>query len=281
MADLFLAELMSAAAASDVEGHFGTVQFWYAKGAAARARLLWQALFPPRQLVAQVHRVPARSPGVYLYYLARPFQVLARHGGLALRLAVRRASVTGAASRKAAIAEWLGRRDNPLMGHLKHKAASPASGPCYILTISDTRTEASDTSGRAIFDLLFAEGHQVAGRRIVRDAPAEVRAAIEEQLASPHVQAILTTGGTGITSRDTTFETIDALVEKRLDGFGELFRMLSYQEIGSAAMLSRASAGLARGKLLISMPGSEPAIRLAMTKLVLPELGHMVREAGR
>jgi molybdenum cofactor biosynthesis protein B len=167
------------------------------------------------------------------------------------------------------------------MGHLDHKAASPAVVHCFILTISDTRTEATDTSGRAIFDLLFAEGHQVAGRRIVRDEPDQVREAIAAQLANPTVQAILATGGTGITSRDRTFETIDALLEKRLDGFGELFRMLSYQEIGSAAMLSRASAGLARGKVIVSMPGSEHAVRLAMTKLVLPELGHMVREAGR
>jgi len=167
------------------------------------------------------------------------------------------------------------------MGHLDHKAASPAVVHCFILTISDTRTEATDTSGRAIFDLLFAEGHQVAGRRIVPDEPDQVREAIMAQLVNPDVQAILATGGTGITSRDRTFETIDALLEKRLDGFGELFRMLSYQEIGSAAMLGRASAGLARGKVLVSMPGSEHAVRLAMTKLVLPELGHMVREANR
>lgn len=110
VADLFQDELMSAGAASDADGHFGTVQFWYAKGAAARARLVWQSLFPPRQLAAQIRRVPANSPALYLYYLARPFQVLARNGRFALRLAVRRASVTGAASRKAAIAEWLGRR---------------------------------------------------------------------------------------------------------------------------------------------------------------------------
>ncbi len=167
------------------------------------------------------------------------------------------------------------------MGHLDHKAASPAVVHCYILTISDTRTEATDTSGRAIFDLLFAEGHQVAGRRIVPDEPDRVRQALLEQLANPDVQAILTTGGTGITSRDATFETIDGLLDKRLDGFGELFRMLSYEEIGPAAMMSRASAGLARGKVVVSMPGSEHAVRLAMTKLVLPELGHLVREASR
>ena len=169
----------------------------------------------------------------------------------------------------------------PAVGQAGHRSHDVGSVGCAIVTISDTRTEATDTSGRAIFDLLFADGHQVAGRRIVRDDPDEVRAAIASQLDNPAVQAILATGGTGITSRDRTFETIDALLEKRLDGFGELFRMLSYHEIGSAAMLSRASAGLARGKLIVSMPGSEHAVRLAMTKLVLPELGHMVREAGR
>jgi molybdopterin adenylyltransferase len=167
------------------------------------------------------------------------------------------------------------------MGHLEHKAQSPAVANCFIVTISDTRTEQTDSSGRAIFDLLWAGGHQVAGRRIVRDEPDQVRAIITEQLANPQVQVIITTGGTGITSRDTTFEAIDSLLEKRLDGFGELFRFLSFQEIGSAAMLSRACAGLARGKVIVSLPGSENAVRLGMTRLVLPELGHMVREASR
>ena len=167
------------------------------------------------------------------------------------------------------------------MGHLEHKAQSPAVANCYVLTISDTRTEADDTSGRAILDLLWAGGHQVTGRRIVRDEPDQVRATIGEQIANPAVQVIITTGGTGITSRDTTFEAIDALLEKRLDGFGELFRMLSYEEIGSAAMLSRACAGLAGRKVIIALPGSEAAVRLAMTRLVLPELGHLVREASR
>jgi len=167
------------------------------------------------------------------------------------------------------------------MGHTEHRALSPAVANCYILTISDTRTEATDTSGRAIFDLLFAGGHQVAGRKIVRDEPDEVLAAITEQMNKPGVQVIITTGGTGITARDTTCETITRLLDKRLDGFGELFRMLSYQEIGSAAMLSRAVGGLAKGKVLLSLPGSEAAVRLAMTKLILPELGHLVREASR
>jgi len=167
------------------------------------------------------------------------------------------------------------------MGHIEHKKLSPAVAHVYILTISDTRTEATDTSGRAIFDLLWAGGHQVTGRKLVRDEPEEVRQAIRDQLDNADVQVIITTGGTGITSRDTTFEAMDALLDKRLEGFGELFRMLSYEEIGSAAMMSRACAGMARGKVIVSLPGSEDAVRLAMTKLILPELGHLVREASR
>ena len=167
------------------------------------------------------------------------------------------------------------------MSHTEHKKLSPAVANCYILTVSDTRTEATDSSGQAIFDLLFAGGHQVTGRKIVRDEPDQVRAAIEEQLAKPGVQVVITTGGTGITSRDTTYEAITSLLDKKLDGFGELFRMLSYQEIGSAAMMSRAIGGLAKGKVILSLPGSEAAVRLAMTKLILPELGHLVREASR
>jgi molybdenum cofactor biosynthesis protein B len=170
---------------------------------------------------------------------------------------------------------------NRAMSHVDHKRASPAVANCFVLTISDTRTEATDTSGRAIIDLLWAEGHQVTSRRIVRDEPDEVRAVVTAQLARPDVQVIITTGGTGITSRDTTYEAISSLLDKRLDGFGELFRMLSYEEIGSAAMLSRAVGGLAKGKVVLAVPGSEAAVRLAMTKLILPELGHLVREASR
>lgn len=167
------------------------------------------------------------------------------------------------------------------MGHLEHKAAAPSSTRCYVLTISDTRTEDTDTSGRAIADLLWAEGHEVTGRRIVRDEPETVRATIREQLANPEVHVIITTGGTGISRRDSTHETIGAMLDKRLDGFGELFRMLSYHEIGAPAMLSRACAGTAQGKIIVSLPGSENAVRLAMTKLILPELGHLVREVSR
>ena len=167
------------------------------------------------------------------------------------------------------------------MGHLEHKASSPASVRCHVLTISDTRDVSTDTSGRAIAELLEADGHQVAGRGIVRDDPDAIRAEIGKQLDGSTAQVIITTGGTGITSRDSTYEVVGDLIEKRLDGFGELFRMLSYQEIGAAAMMSRACAGTAAGKLIVSLPGSENAVRLATTKLLLPELGHLVRELSR
>ena len=121
------------------------------------------------------------------------------------------------------------------MGHLDHKAQAPASTRCYVLTISDTRTADTDTSGSVISELLRADGHQIAGRRLVPDEPAEVRATIQQQLSNPDVEVIITTGGTGLSKRDSTHEAIQALLEKRLEGFGELFRMLSYQEIGAAA----------------------------------------------
>ena len=163
----------------------------------------------------------------------------------------------------------------------EHKAAAPSSIRCFVLTVSDTRTEETDTSGRAIVALLESAGHAVAGRAIVKDDPELVRGTVERQLANPDVQAIITTGGTGITSRDATYEAIDALLQKRLDGFGELFRMLSYHQIGPAAMMSRASAGLVAGRIIVSLPGSEAAVRLAMEKLVIPELGHLVQQATR
>jgi molybdenum cofactor biosynthesis protein B len=167
------------------------------------------------------------------------------------------------------------------MSQAEHKARAPQSVRCFILTISDTRTEETDTSGRAIADLLIAAGHQVAGHTIVRDDPDLVRGTIERQLAAPDVHAIITTGGTGITSRDSTYEAVSGLLQKRLDGFGELFRMLSYEQIGSAAIMSRACAGLAAGHIVVSLPGSEAAVRLAMEKLVIPELGHLVQQATK
>jgi molybdopterin adenylyltransferase len=163
----------------------------------------------------------------------------------------------------------------------EHKAQAPHSVGCFVMTVSDTRTDDTDTGGRAIVDLLTKAGHTVAGRTIVKDDPELVRGTIERQLANPQVQVIITTGGTGITSRDSTYEVVSGLLQKTLDGFGELFRMLSYEQIGSAAIMSRATAGLVAGRIIVSLPGSEGAVRLAMERLLIPELGHLVQQAAR
>ena len=167
------------------------------------------------------------------------------------------------------------------MSQAEHQARAPQSVRCFIVTVSDTRTADTDASGRAIADLLTAAGHVVAGRAIVKDDADLVRGIVERQLASAEVQAIIATGGTGITSRDSTYEAVTALLQKRLDGFGELFRMLSFEQIGPAAMMSRACAGIAAGRIVISLPGSEAAVRLAMERLLIPELGHMVQQAAK
>jgi len=165
--------------------------------------------------------------------------------------------------------------------HVEHKAAAPPSVRCHVITISDTRTEETDGSGRAIVDLLTAAGHRVVERTIVKDDPSPLRRLIERELANPDVDAIITTGGTGISSRDNTFDVVARLLDKQLDGFGELFRMLSFQEIGPAAMMSRATAGLTSGRIVVCLPGSEAAVRLAMERLLLPELGHLVQQARK
>ena len=157
-----------------------------------------------------------------------------------------------------------------------HRKDARSSVRCFVLTISDTRTPDTDTSGDAIVETLTAAGHEVTGRGIVRDDPGAVRAVVGAQAIAAEV--IITTGGTGITARDSTFEAISSLLEKKLDGFGELFRMLSYEEIGPAAMLSRACAGTIGRCAVFALPGSEHAVRLAMTKLIVPEIGHVVRE---
>jgi molybdenum cofactor biosynthesis protein B len=163
----------------------------------------------------------------------------------------------------------------------EHKSHAPQSVRCFVLTVSDTRTTENDSSGDAIADLLRAAGHQVTGRTIVKDDPTAVRETVHRQILSGTVQVVITTGGTGITSRDTTYEAISSLLEKRLDGFGELFRMLSYAEIGATAMFSRATAGLAHGCIVAALPGSESAVRLAMEKLLIPELAHLVQQANK
>jgi molybdenum cofactor biosynthesis protein B len=150
-----------------------------------------------------------------------------------------------------------------------------------VLTISDSKTPETDTSGKLIREMLAGAGHQVVGSGIVRDEPTEVQRVIREACANDGVRAVIMTGGTGITSRDSTFEAVEAMLDKRLPGFGELFRMLSYQEVGGAAMLSRAQMGVARGRIVVSLPGSPNACRLALDKLLLPELGHLIRELSR
>ena len=161
----------------------------------------------------------------------------------------------------------------------EHRATSPGSVRCFVLTISDSRTPETDTSGDAIATLLAEAGHEVLGRSLVKDDPEKVRTAIDSRPEG--TQVVITNGGTGITSRDSTYEAITTLLDKRLDGFGELFRMLSYQQIGAAAMLSRACAGTIGRTGVFSLPGSEHAVRLAMSKLILPEIGHVVRELSR
>ena len=162
------------------------------------------------------------------------------------------------------------------MSVAEHRSKSPATVACFVLTVSDTRTLATETSGRAIAEMLEAAGHRVTGRQVVRDEPAEVARVVLDALAGAQAQAVITTGGTGIAKRDSTYEALSALFEKRLDGFGELFRVLSFEDIGPAAMLSRAAAGVVRGRAVFMLPGSERAVRLAMARLIIPELGHVV-----
>ena len=164
---------------------------------------------------------------------------------------------------------------------MEHKANAPRSIGCFVLTVSDSKTPETDTSGTLIRELLTAAGHTVAGHGIVKDEPAQVVEVIRRGCEDPTVQAFILTGGTGVTSRDSTFEAVESLLEKRLTGFGELFRMLSYQEVGAAAMMSRAQAGVVKRRVVFSLPGSPNACRLALEKLIIPELGHVLRELGR
>ena len=129
--------------------------------------------------------------------------------------------------------------------------------------------------------LLKADGHTVERYEIVKDEPAKIRGAIDQNLSLSEVQAVLINGGTGISKRDSTYETVNAMLDKRLDGFGELFRFLSYEDIGSSAIMSRSIAGVSGGTVIFALPGSEKAVRLAMEKLILPELGHIIGELGR
>lgn len=161
-----------------------------------------------------------------------------------------------------------------------HKKHAVRSVSCAVVTVSDTRSMAEDTSGRRIVELLGQAGHVVTTHEIVRDDPPVIEDRVRSLVRSPTVQAVILNGGTGLTPRDGTYEVVREILEKEISGFGELFRYLSYSDIGPAAMLSRATAGVAEGKIVISVPGSTAAVELAMAKLILPELGHMVFLAG-
>ncbi len=152
---------------------------------------------------------------------------------------------------------------------------------CAVLTVSDSRTPETDSGGDLIVEELERAGHRVAGRELVKDEPHEVGRVVAEWMRDPEIEVILTTGGTGVSRRDGTVEVVQRFLDKRLDGFGELFRMLSWEEIGSAAMLSRAVAGIAHDKLIFALPGSKAGVRLALEKLILPELPHLLFERRR
>jgi molybdenum cofactor biosynthesis protein B len=160
----------------------------------------------------------------------------------------------------------------------KHRRSAPDRVRVAVLTISDTRTPETDTGGDTVEELMRGAGHEVVERNIVRDEASDIRAKVVESLARPDVDAVITTGGTGISARDTTYEVVDGMLEKRLDGFGEIFRMLSYEEIGAAAVLSRCVAGAVGTKFVACLPGSRNAVRLAVEKLLVPELAHVVFE---
>ena len=160
----------------------------------------------------------------------------------------------------------------------KHRESAPETVRVAILTISDTRTRETDTGGDIAEKLLTDAGQEVVARRIVRDEVAGIRNNLIDLLARSDVDAVVTTGGTGISARDTTYEVVDRMIEKKLEGFGEIFRMLSYEEIGAAAIMSRALAGAVGTKFVASLPGSRNAVSLAVEKLLVPELSHIVFE---
>ena len=167
------------------------------------------------------------------------------------------------------------------MGFEEHKKHAHGPVNCAIITVTSTRSKEDDLSGKAIMALLEAKGHTVAGYNIIKDDIPMIQAQVEGSLNDRGMEAIIINGGTGIGSKDVTIEAVKPFLEKELVGFGELFRHLSYKEIGSPAIMSRALAGVAKGKIIICLPGSTNACKLAMENLILPELGHMVHEIGK
>ncbi|MBI4284182.1 MAG: MogA/MoaB family molybdenum cofactor biosynthesis protein [Chloroflexi bacterium] len=167
------------------------------------------------------------------------------------------------------------------MSYLEHKKAAPQSVNCAVLIISDSRTEADDESGKLLKQKLGEHGHRVMAYAILKNDADAVSKKIKELLGQDGLQVIITSGGTGAGRRDVTVETISPILEKKLDGFGELFRFLTYQELGTGSIMSRAIGGVAAGKVILCLPGSLGAVTLAIDKIILPEIGHLVREATR
>ena len=166
---------------------------------------------------------------------------------------------------------------------ISHRRAAEKSGPvgAALITVSDTRTPETDQNGPYLRGVLKESGHFAASYVIIKDEPAQVEAALQSAVSDAQTQVILFNGGTGIASRDTTFDVISRRLEKTLPGFGEIFRMVSYEQVGAAAILSRACAGVYQGKIVICLPGSHAAVRLAWEKLIGPELSHLAWEVAR
>lgn len=167
------------------------------------------------------------------------------------------------------------------MSYHEHRHDAPGSVSCAVIIVSDSRTEQDDESGKLIKQRLANNGHKVMAYGILKNDANAIRAKIEELIGQAELQVVITSGGTGASHRDVTVDTIEPMLEKRLDGFGELFRHLTYQEIGTGSILSRATAGIVKGKVVLCFPGSLNAAALAMDKIILPEIGHLVREATR
>jgi len=167
------------------------------------------------------------------------------------------------------------------MGNHEHEKLASASLRVGVMTFTDTRDESSDKSGGILKDMLVAAGHKIAGYRVVREDPELMRQSLNDWLLSEEFDAVVTNGGTGMTARDNTVEVARSLFNKEMEGFGEIFRLISYYQIGAAAMLSRACAGVVGDKMLICLPGSSKAVRLATARLIVPQLPHMVWEVRR
>ena len=163
----------------------------------------------------------------------------------------------------------------------RHRHHAPRGLAVAVVTVSDTRTAETDSGGDLLAEGLAGAGHKIAARRWVADDRGAIRAELEALLEEPAVQVVVLTGGSGLAPRDVTPEALAGLMEREIPGFGELFRALSYQEIGAAAMLSRATAGVARGRIVAVLPGSRGALRLALEKLLIPELGHLYGEVNK